>query len=84
MDGMAMALHCVYTTTSLEDAILKCVNMAGDADTVGSITGQMAGAIYGCESIPQHWLRCIELWDGEGDIALKAWLLYSQGDQSRD
>ena len=83
MDGMAMALHCVYTTTSLEEAILKCVNMAGDADTVGSITGQIAGAIYGCESIPQDWLRHIELWDNGGDIALKAWLLYCQREESQ-
>jgi len=39
MDGLAMALHCVYSTDSFEEAVLKCVNMAGDADTVGAITG---------------------------------------------
>ena len=77
MDGLAMALHCVYITTSFKEAVLTCVNMGGDADTVGSITGQIAGAIYGCEGIPQRWLQDLERWDNGGDIAIKASLLYN-------
>ncbi len=42
-----MALHCIYTTGSFEDAVVKCINYAGDADSTGSVTGQIAGAIYG-------------------------------------
>ena len=34
MDGFAMALHCVYHTSSLPQAILKCANLRGDADSV--------------------------------------------------
>ena len=29
MDGLGMALHCVYSTFTFEEAVLKCVNMAG-------------------------------------------------------
>lgn len=31
------------------------VNLADDADTVGAITGQIAGAAYGVSSIPEEW-----------------------------
>lgn len=37
MDGLAMALHAVYTTNSFEEAVTKAVNMLGDADSVGAI-----------------------------------------------
>jgi ADP-ribosylglycohydrolase len=30
--------------------------LGGDADTVGAIYGQLAGAYYGVENIPQSWL----------------------------
>ena len=34
MDGLAMALHCVWTTESFQDAVFKAINNCGDADTV--------------------------------------------------
>ena len=70
MDGMAMSLHCIWTTNSFREAITKVINLRGDADTVGSITGQMAGALYGVEDIPKKWIEAIQQWDNEGDIAL--------------
>jgi ADP-ribosylglycohydrolase len=63
MDGLAMALHCVYTTTTFRSALLKAANLRGDADTVCAITGQLAGAIYGESAIPRHWIRTVQLWD---------------------
>jgi len=76
MDCLSMALHCVWTTTSFETAVLKCVNMGGDADTVGSVCGQIAGAIYGIETVPQDWINAVQQWDRNGDIALKTWFLF--------
>ena len=35
---------------------MKAVNLGDDADSVGAVTGQMAGAKYGVDSIPQDWL----------------------------
>lgn len=29
-----MALHCVYTTSDLKEAMLKAANLRGDSDTV--------------------------------------------------
>lgn len=50
MDALAMALHIVTYTSSFKEAILKAVNLGGDADTVGAITGMIAGAYYGFDS----------------------------------
>jgi len=51
------ALWCVYNTGNFEDAVVKAINLGGDADTVGAITGQIAGAIYNVKSIPERWLQ---------------------------
>lgn len=44
-----MALHIVYHTSSFYEAVLWSVNMGGDCDSVGSVVGQMAGAMYGID-----------------------------------
>ncbi|CAJ1431543.1 unnamed protein product [Effrenium voratum] len=51
MDGLAMAMHAVATTDCFHRAVEKAVNFLGDADTVGAIAGQIAGAFYGIEGI---------------------------------
>ena len=35
--------------------------MGGDADTIGAIYGQLAGAFYGIGGIPQHWIEGLEI-----------------------
>lgn len=54
-DSMTCALNAIATTDNLEDAIVKAVNLGGDADTIGAITGGLAGAIYGYKQIPMRW-----------------------------
>lgn len=61
VDSYAAALHCLYTTGTFEEAIVKAVNLGGDADTIGAITGGLAGALYGFESIPERWINCLDL-----------------------
>ncbi len=75
MDGLSMALHVLYTTNSFKDAILKAVNLRGDADSVGSVVGQIAGAFYGVNNIPNDWIQKIQKWDNN-EIALRGYLLY--------
>jgi ADP-ribosyl-[dinitrogen reductase] hydrolase len=50
------ALWAVASTSSFEDAVIQAVNLGDDADTVGAVTGQLAGAVYGESSIPDRWL----------------------------
>jgi len=76
MDGLAMALHILWTTSSFSEAVLKAVNLRGDADTVGAIVGQIAGAFYGCSSIPLEWKKTVTQFDGN-EIALRAFRLFN-------
>jgi len=54
--SLEAALWNFYHTNRFEDAILKAVNLGDDADTVGAITGLLAGAFYGIGSIPDRWV----------------------------
>jgi ADP-ribosylglycohydrolase len=76
MDALCMALHCVHSTNSFAEAVLKAANMCGDSDSVASVTGQIAGAIYGASAIPKDWLQKVNQWDNGGEIALKAYKLF--------
>ena len=49
------ALWAVGTTFSFEDALVAAVNLGHDADTVGAVAGQLAGARYGVRAIPVRW-----------------------------
>ncbi|UMY18679.1 ADP-ribosylglycohydrolase family protein [Methylobacterium organophilum] len=49
------AKWAIANTETFEDAVLLAVNLGDDSDTVGAITGQLAGAIYGYTTIPQPW-----------------------------
>ncbi|BAI81623.1 conserved hypothetical protein [Deferribacter desulfuricans SSM1] len=42
---------------NFEEAVLKAINIGGDTDTIGAVTGAIAGAIYGFESIPKRFKK---------------------------
>jgi len=77
-DGLAMALWSVYHTKSFDEAVARSVNLLGDADSHGSITGQLAGAIYGYRSIHPQFLEWLNRWD-DHDFAVRAVLLNHVG-----
>ncbi|RDV81799.1 ADP-ribosylglycohydrolase family protein [Ammonifex thiophilus] len=56
VDTLACALWCAANSGSFEEAVVKAVNLGGDADTVGAVTGGLAGVMYGYEAIPRRWL----------------------------
>lgn len=35
---------------------MRAVNLGGDADTVGAVTGGLAGIMYGYGAIPARWV----------------------------
>ncbi len=50
------AMWCVDRADAFADAVLLAANLADDADTVAAVAGQIAGALWGRSTIPQHWL----------------------------
>ena len=75
MDTMAMALHILMNTNSFQEAILKGVNLRGDADSLGAVIGQIAGAFYGIDGIPKEWIQTLSNWDKKNEIALRGYIL---------
>ena len=71
VNAAAMALHCVWATTSVRDAILKAVNLGDDTDTTGAVTGALAGLYYGYDAIPQEWRKLLVAREMIGSIANK-------------
>ena len=61
VDTLNCALDAVACTSSLEDAIVRAVNLGGDADTVGAVAGGLAGAMYGYDSIPTRWREALDV-----------------------
>lgn len=51
------ARWCVATSDNFREAVLKAANLGDDADTVGAVTGQIAGALHGLSGIPADWLE---------------------------
>ncbi|MBQ7650331.1 MAG: ADP-ribosylglycohydrolase family protein, partial [Victivallales bacterium] len=54
------ALWAFETTSSFEDGMIAAVNLGGDADSIGAVFGQIAGAYYGYKAIPERWLAKIK------------------------
>ena len=76
IDTLEAALWSIGSTNSFEDALVLAVNLGGDADTVGAVTGQLAGALYGATAIPERWLTPLAWRD---KIAATADQLLSDG-----
>ncbi len=57
VSSLICAMNAIRDTDSFEDALVVAVNMGGDADTIGAITGGLAGAIYGANGIPLRWVN---------------------------
>jgi ADP-ribosyl-[dinitrogen reductase] hydrolase len=70
-----MAMWAIYHTNSFNEAIEKSINLCGDADSHGSIVGQLAGALYGYGTIHPQFLAWLNAWD-EHEVAVRAVLLH--------
>jgi ADP-ribosyl-[dinitrogen reductase] hydrolase len=57
VECLEAALWCFWHTDSFEDAVLAAANLGDDADTTAAVCGQLAGAHYGINGIPAHWLN---------------------------
>lgn len=55
LHSLEAALYCFYHTDNLKDCVLMAVNLGSDTDTVACITGQLAGAYYGIQAVPEEW-----------------------------
>lgn len=71
IDTLEASLWCVFNTTNYKEAVLKAANLGDDTDTVGAITGGLAGIIYGYDTIPSEWLEVLARKDDIIELADK-------------
>ena len=63
------ALWCLARGESFEAAVIEAVNLGGDTDTIGAVTGQLAGAIHGAAAIPRRWREGLHAADRIAELA---------------
>ena len=63
VDTLEAVLWCIGNTSNFEKAIIGSINLGGDTDTIGALTGGIAGIIYGYDSIPKEWLNDLQKQD---------------------
>ncbi len=56
LDCLEAAAWWVLRADTLEDVLIGCVNMAGEADTIAAVAGGASGAFWGVDAIPARWL----------------------------
>ena len=71
IDTLEASIWCLLTTDSFSDAVLKAVNLGEDTDTVGAVTGGLAGIHYGAEAIPQDWLQQLARYGDIVDLSMR-------------
>ena len=55
VQSMEAALWAFSRARDFQEGALLAVNLGDDADTTGAVYGQIAGAYYGYEEIPERW-----------------------------
>ncbi|MFD8599048.1 ADP-ribosylglycohydrolase family protein [Kitasatospora sp. NPDC059646] len=54
---LGSALWALRTTADFPAALRAVVDLGGDTDTTGAVTGALAGAVHGVGAIPEGWLE---------------------------
>jgi len=76
--SLEAALWAFYHSESFEEGCLLAVNLGDDADTTGAVYGQLAGAFYGKQGIPQSWRDKLAYYDLIEDFAEQLFSLAQQ------
>jgi ADP-ribosylglycohydrolase len=60
-EALAIAVYCALKAKDFRSGVIMAVNHSGDSDSTGAICGNILGALYGVNSIPEKWLSVLEL-----------------------
>jgi ADP-ribosyl-[dinitrogen reductase] hydrolase len=84
VQSLEAALWAFDSTTSYRDAILTAANLGDDADSTAAVCGQIAGAFYGEQCIPESWLDRLVMQKKIALLAEKLHMLGSSTDIRSD
>jgi ADP-ribosylglycohydrolase len=60
LESVPAALWAYAHTSTFSEAVVEAVALGGDTDSIGAMTGAIAGATYGSSAIPRAWLDALE------------------------
>lgn len=60
-EALAVSIYCALATHNFKHGVIVAVSHDGDSDSMGTITGNLLGAMHGVEVIPSEWLEPLEL-----------------------
>lgn len=63
VDTLEAVFWSFMSTSDFKEAVLTAINLGEDTDTIGTITGEIAGIFYGYDNIPADWLRYLPKLD---------------------
>ena len=71
VDAFAIAMWGLIHFDNFKDGMMAVIRLGGDTDTNAACYGQLAGAYYGYEAIPEEWRNGVYLSDELVEIADK-------------
>lgn len=60
VDTVQTVLDAFFRSGGFEECVVDAVNRGGDSDTIGALAGQLAGALWGVDAIPDRWLAKLD------------------------
>jgi ADP-ribosyl-[dinitrogen reductase] hydrolase len=69
VDTLQTALWYGLHGDTADAALVDVVNMGGDADTVGAVTGAVVGARFGWSALPAAWLDSLDAADELAELS---------------
>ena len=60
-EALAIAVFCALKADHFAHGVGLAINHSGSSDLTGAMTGQILGALFGKQQIPERWLSPLEL-----------------------
>ena len=71
VDTITIVLWGLYNYDNFKDGMMAVIRLGGDTDTNAACYGQLAGAYYGYDKIPEEWRKEVYKSDELVEIADK-------------
>ena len=72
-NSVPTAIYSFLANSSFAEALVYAVSLGGDTDTIGAMTGAIAGAWWGLTEIPFAWQRRLENGEYIEELARGLW-----------
>lgn len=56
VDTLEAVFWIILNCSNYNESIIGAINLGGDTDTIGAITGSIAGILYGYDNISKRWI----------------------------